>query len=57
MYTDVDQLSAWAADAMKWSVAQGLISGKGQDILDPAGATSHSQGATILMRFYEMMEK
>lgn len=48
-FADAGSVSAYARDAMSWAVAQGLISGIG-DRLEPQGATTRAQLATILMR-------
>ncbi|MHB9144973.1 MAG: InlB B-repeat-containing protein [Symbiobacteriia bacterium] len=50
-FTDSGKTSAWAADAMKWAVGAGLVSGEGGGILNPTGTATRAQVATILMRF------
>lgn len=52
-YTDGGGVSGWAADAMRWAVGEGLITGISSRIpfLDPAGDATRAQVATILMRF------
>ena len=46
-----DRPDAWAEDAMKWAVEQGIITGKGNGILDPKGEATRAQVAAMLMRF------
>lgn len=50
-FTDKDKISAWATDSMKWAVGKGLISGKGNGMLDPSGTSTRAEIAAILMRF------
>lgn len=50
-YADSAQLSSYAADAMSWAVAEGLISGMTETTLVPKGTATRAQVATILMRF------
>ena len=50
-FRDVQTVSDWAADAIKWSVESGLIQGVGDDTLHPLGSATRAQTATILMRF------
>ena len=50
-YTDADQISSWASDAVHWAVARGLINGVTPTTLDPKGDCARAQVATILMRF------
>lgn len=52
-YSDVSEISEWANDAMEWAVGYGLISGKGDGILDPKGNATRAEIATILMRYIE----
>ena len=49
-YTDADQISDWALDAMTWAVEKGLITGMTETTLAPAGLTTRAQAATLLMR-------
>ena len=54
-FSDVDSISSFAAESMKWAVSEGLITGKGNGILDPKGEASRAEVATILMRFIELL--
>ena len=49
-YTDADQISTYAMDAMAWVNGEGVLAGTSATTLDPAGATTRAQAATILMR-------
>lgn len=52
-YSDLDQLSAWAQEAMTWANDKGIISGTSAVTLDPKGSATRAQSATMLMRFCE----
>lgn len=56
-YSDLAEVSTWAAEAMKWANAGGLINGLPDGILDPNGSATRCQIATILMRFYELTDR
>lgn len=53
-FVDCEDTSAWAVEAMQWAVAEGLISGKNNGILDPKGTATRAEVATILMRFTQI---
>ncbi|HML37718.1 MAG TPA: S-layer homology domain-containing protein, partial [Bacillota bacterium] len=50
-FSDRDQVSAWAADALSWAVEKGLITGKGNGVLDPGGNATRAEVAAIIMRY------
>lgn len=50
-YADADRVSGWAADAMAWANAAGLITGRTEDTLVPDGFATRAEVATILMRY------
>ena len=50
-YADADSVSGWAEYAMQWAVDAGLISGVGNNTLNPQGSATRAEIATILMRF------
>ena len=52
-FTDNESVSSWAVYSMKWAVENGLISGMGDNTLNPQGEATRAQVATILMRFIE----
>ena len=52
-FTDKDDISDWAARAMKWAVGYGLIEGKDNNILDPQGYATRAEFAAMLHRFVE----
>ncbi|THF83310.1 S-layer homology domain-containing protein [Cohnella fermenti] len=52
-FADRDRASGYAAEALAWAVEKGMLSGKGNGILDPQGQATRSQTAKILMSFME----
>ncbi|MBQ9980508.1 MAG: S8 family serine peptidase [Oscillospiraceae bacterium] len=56
-YRDAKDISSWALDAMKWTVAAGLISGRDNGRLDPSGTTTRAETATMLVRLDSIIEK
>ena len=46
-------ISPWAMEAMKWANAAGLITGRTETTLAPAGTATRAETAAILMRFLE----
>ncbi len=52
-FADADTVSAWAQDAMRWAVQEGLLTGKDGARLDPQGTATRAEVAAILARFIE----
>src|SRR5699024_414264 len=50
-YRDASSISAYAADAIAWANAEGLINGVGNDRLNPKGDATRAEVAAILQRF------
>lgn len=50
-YTDADQISGFAREAMNWASAEGLINGTSGSTLSPDSSATRAQVAVILMRF------
>ena len=55
-FSDADKVSGYAAEAMQWAVAEGLLQGSNGK-LNPQGSATRAQVATILMRFMEKIAK
>ncbi|MBR2784042.1 MAG: S-layer homology domain-containing protein [Firmicutes bacterium] len=51
VFADAEKVSDWAADAMSWCNAVGLINGVGGNTLAPEDTSTRAQLAAILMRF------
>lgn len=52
-FSDKGMASGYAVDALRWAVEQGILTGKGGGILDPAGTALRAEVATVLMRYLE----
>jgi hypothetical protein len=50
-FTDWPSVSGYASDAMKWAIANGILTGKPSGLLDPNGSATRAELATILQRF------
>lgn len=50
-FTDDNQVSSYAVEAMNWAVGSGLIFGVGNNALAPKDSATRAQVAVILMRF------
>ena len=53
-FYDYNTVSGYAKEAMDWAVKCGLISGKGDNKLDPKGGATRAETAAILHRFLEL---
>ena len=49
-FSDADKVSGYAAEAMQWAVAEGLLQGSNGK-LDPQGSATRAQVATMLHRY------
>jgi hypothetical protein len=52
-YDDAGSVSTWAEDAMAWAVEGGLITGRTETTLAPAGTATRAEAATLLQRYLE----
>lgn len=50
-YADAGQISQWAAGAIGWAVAEGLISGTSETTVSPKTGTTRAQAAVIFKNF------
>jgi len=50
-FPDVDQVSDWALDYMRWANYHDLIRGTGDGLLDPLGTMDRAHAAVLLARF------
>ena len=55
-FPDAGEVSEWADEAMHWMVMNGVVGGKDGRLL-PGGNASRAETATMLQRFYEIIEK
>ncbi len=56
-FTDADNITAYALDAVKWAVAEGLVTGMTDTTIVPAGVAVRAQIATFLMRLDALLAK
>jgi len=54
-FRDAESVSDWAADAFRWAVGKGLITGRSSDLLDPSGRSSRAEVAMFILRCFNMM--
>lgn len=52
-YSDANQVSSWAVDAMTWAVEQGLMTGLDNNTLSPKTHVTRAQTAAVLVRYLE----
>ncbi len=55
-YSDAENVSDYAAEALTWAVDAELVNGMGDNTLAPKGSATRAQTATLLMRFIETFE-
>ncbi len=55
-YADAGSISSWAADAVAWASATGIVSGRDGNIFDPAGTATRAECAAIFMRYDSVAE-
>ena len=53
-FQDANAVSAYAVDALKWAVAEGIVTGKTGGIIDPLSGATRAETATMFMRFCEL---
>lgn len=54
-FTDADEVSDWAKDAMLWATQTGIIGGNGDGTVAPGGSAERSQVAAMFARFLRLM--
>ena len=54
-FTDAGEISGWALDAVKWAVAEGLISGTSDSTLSPKAGATRAQLAVIVKKFMPLL--
>ncbi len=54
VFSDGEEVSQWALEAIRWAVGSSLMRGKGDGVLDPKGPALRSEVATILMNLIEL---
>ena len=52
-YKDNTEVAGWAADAMAWAVAEGIVNGVGDNSLAPKNTATRAECAVVIQRFAE----
>lgn len=52
-FSDSNQVSGYAVNAMRWAVAVGIIKGNADGTLKPKGTATRAEAAAMIMRFIE----
>ena len=55
-FSDTLQISSWAIRAVDWAIGEGILSGKGNGILDPKGCATRAEVAAMLRRYSEILQ-
>ena len=53
-FDDFSRISNYAKNPLSWAVANNIIKGVGNNLLEPQGKATRAQVATILMRFFQL---
>lgn len=56
-FSDYESISGYARGSVAWAVNAGIVSGKGNNALDPSGVATRAEVASMLMRFCENIAK
>ena len=56
-FADRNAVHDWAKDAMCWAIENGIITGKGNAVLDPTGTATRAEVAAMLTRFHNLVGK
>lgn len=50
-FSDANEISGYALEALKWTVENGVVNGKDDNILDPKGCATRAQVAQVFMNY------
>ena len=53
-FSDSDQISSYANDAMTWAISQGIINGTGNNTLAPQGQATRAQLAIVVTKLMQL---
>lgn len=56
-FADRNAVHDWAKDAMCWAIENGIVTGKGNAVLDPTGTATRAEVAAMLTRFHNLVGK
>ncbi|MBQ4065338.1 MAG: S-layer homology domain-containing protein, partial [Clostridia bacterium] len=51
IFTDKGAASSWAEDGLIWAVSNGILSGKGNGILDPKATATRAEACAMLIKY------
>lgn len=54
-YSDADEISVWAREAMGWATANGIIQGNEQGALNPQGEATRAEVAIMIVRLCDVL--
>ena len=57
VFTDINEISRFAIDAIRWANKTELVNGTSETMLSPKATATRAQVAAILMRFCENVAK
>ncbi len=52
-FTDREEVSEWAYEAVCWMSMNHIVEGKGNKIFDPKGTATRAEASAMLMRYSE----
>lgn len=52
-FSDSDQVSDWAAEAVRWASSRGIVNGYPDGSFDPKGIASRAEAAQMIMRYFK----
>ena len=52
VFADAEEISDWAKESISWAVGVGLLSGKGNGILDPRATATRAEVAQMLTNYF-----
>ena len=50
-FSDRGAISSWAVEALAWAVQNGMMQGRGNNVLDPQANITRAEAAAILERY------
>ena len=54
-FSDADEISSWASDALSWAVGAGIVNGNADGTLNPTGTATRAEVATFMSNFTEKL--
>lgn len=55
-FTDGADIHSWAAEGMAWCVENGILRGKGNNVIDPRANATRAEAAVMLQRLIDLMK-